>query len=50
MIAEKEMLKVRGKSFQHRTRIAFANRGEQGHYTPTHDCMVHNDGPFVIES
>jgi hypothetical protein len=28
------MLKVRGKSFQHGMRIAFANRGEQGHYTP----------------
>jgi hypothetical protein len=49
MIAEKEMLKARGKSFQHGTRIALADGSEQGHYTPAHDCMVHNARPFVIE-
>jgi hypothetical protein len=46
MIAKKEMFEARGESFQHGTRIAVANRGEQGHYTATYDCMVH-DGLLV---
>ena len=46
MIAEKEMLKVRSKSFQHRTGIALADGSEQGYHTPTNDCMVHTDLPI----
>jgi hypothetical protein len=46
MIAKKEMFEARGKSFQHGTRIALAHGGEQGHYTPTYDRMVHNDLPI----
>jgi YspA, cpYpsA-related SLOG family len=45
MIAEKEMLEARRKSFQHRTRIAVANGNEQGRYAPPHDCMIHFDRP-----
>jgi hypothetical protein len=45
MIAEKEMLKARGKSVQHGTRIAVAHGSEQAHHTPTNDCMVHNGLP-----
>ena len=46
MTAKKEMFEARGKSFQHGTRIALAHGGEQGHYTPTYDRMVHNDLPI----
>jgi hypothetical protein len=46
MITKKEMFEARGKSFQHGTRIALAHCGEQGHYTPTYDCMIHSDPPI----
>jgi len=39
MIAEKEMLKTRGKSVNHGTRIALAHGGEQGHYTTNPKLM-----------